>query len=399
MQIMSPRVRTINLGGALYAGNVSAGGNITVGTDPGTDDNPNFDRDIIATRVTSGGNVNAYGVAVPTISAHGVLTVGDDGIFPYVDPNVGADLQHTITADSVTSSGGIFFISALYGGINGLSHGGLLTINARNILFDDGSQGIGFTDLDGANVGDFGGAVSEAGDGGRLIVRTTGNITATADTIIIARTGLTPPDLPFGGAGGHVTLDSSGGVVSFDGLIRVSAYAPFESHGDPQRRSASGGFITLHSGLTSGMAIEVGGNALLQALLGDEAPGPGGLIQVVSEGGDIVVNGQLEADHGNILITNMGFPERPHGNTTTGDITLDGAGLTASTLEISSGRDLNIGLGTSVDFNANSALTLSATNAMRLGDFVSTSFVTDSDRRCPDQCGEHHGQFDINRSH
>ena len=146
---------TINVGGALYAGDVSAGGNITVGTDPGTDDNPNFDRDIIATRVTSGGNVNAYGVAVPTLSAHGVLTVGDDGIFPYVDPNVGADLQHTITADSVVSSGGIFFISALYGGINGLSHGGLLTINAHNILFDDGSQGIGFTHLDGANVGAF----------------------------------------------------------------------------------------------------------------------------------------------------------------------------------------------------------------------------------------------------
>ena len=101
------------------------------------------------------------------------------------------------------------------------------------------------------------------------------------------------------------------------------------------------------------------------------------MIQLVSEGGDIVVNGQLEADHGNILITNLGSPGRPHGNTSTGNITLDGAGLTASTLEISSGRDLNIGLGTAVDFNANSALTLSATNAMRLGDFVSTSFVTD----------------------
>ena len=356
---------TIDVGGVLFAGDVRAGGDIAVGSD------------LIATRVTSGGNVNAYGVAVPTLSAHGVLTVGDDGIFPYVDPNVGADLQHTITADSVTSSGGIFFISAFYGGINGLTHGGLLTINARSILFDDGSQGIGFTDLDGANVGDFDGAVSEAGDGGTLIVRTTGNITATSDTIIIARTGFTPPDIPFGGAGGHVTLDSSAGLVSFDGLIRVSAYAPFESHGDPQRRSASGGFITFHSGLTSGMAIEVGSNALLQALLGDEAPGPGGLIQLVSEGGDIVVNGQLEADHGNILITNLGFPAGPHGNTSTGNITLDGSGFTASTFEIASGRDLNIGLNTSVDFNANSALTLSAANAMRFGNFVSTSFVTD----------------------
>jgi hypothetical protein len=356
---------TINVGGAVSAGDVTAGGNIAVGSD------------LIATRVTSGGNVNAYGVAVPTVSVHGALTVGDDGIFPYVDPNVGADLQHTITADTVTASGGIFFISALYGGINGLSHGGLLTINAHSILFDDGSQGIGFTDLDGADVGDFGGAVSEAGDGGTLIVRTSGNITATSDTIIIARTGLTPPDLPFGGAGGHVTLDSSAGLVSFDGLVRVSAYAPFESHGDPQRRSTSGGFITLHSGLTSGMAINVGDNALLQALLGDDAPGPGGLIQLVSEGGDIVVKGQLEADHGNILITNLGFPAAPHGNTSMGDITLNGSGFTASTFEIDSGRNLNIGLNTSVDFNANSALTLSAANALRFGDFVSTSFVTD----------------------
>ncbi len=246
-----------------------------------------------------------------------------------------------------------------------------------HILFDDGSQGIGFTDLDGANVGDFDGAVSEAGDGGRLTVRTTGNITATADSIIIARTGLTPPDLPFGGAGGHVTFDSSGGMVSVDSLIRVSAYAPFESHGDPQRRSASGGFITFHSGLTSGPAIEVGANALLQALLGDEAPGPGGLIQLVSEGGNIVVNGQLEADRGSIVISNLGFPAGIHGNTSTGDITLDGAGFTASTFQVASGRDLNIGLNTSVDFNGNSALTLSATNALRLGNFVSTSFVTD----------------------
>ena len=106
---------TINVGGALSAGDVMPAAISRSAVD------------LVATRVTSGGNVNAYGVAVPTFSAHGSLTVGDDGIFPYVDPNVGADLQHTITADSVTSSGGIFFISAALGGINGVSHGGLLT--------------------------------------------------------------------------------------------------------------------------------------------------------------------------------------------------------------------------------------------------------------------------------
>ena len=362
---------TINTGGALYVADVTAGGDINVGTDPGDDENPNFDRDIIATSVTAGGNVNAYGVAVPTISAHGVLTVGDDGIFPYVDPNVGADLQHTITADSVVSSGGIFFISAFYGGINGLSHGGLLTINARTILFDDGSQGIGFTDLDGANVGDFGGAVGEAGDGGTLIVRTTGNIATTADSVIIARTGLTPPDLPFGGTGGTVTLDSSGGSVSVDGLIRVSQATSFESHGDPQRRSENGGHINLHSGLTSGQAISILQDASLEALFHDDAPGEAGAINVISEGGDISVKGNLEAERGTITISNAGMDvahPRPAGALSS-LISLEGATLVTGTLNISSIGNLEIGLQNTATLDGVTT-SLHADNDFSLGNLI-----------------------------
>ena len=168
---------TISVGGGITAEDVTAGGAIVVGSDA---DAPN--RDLFANSVTAGGDITAFGTLVATISSpHGVLRVGDDGILPFLGSAQGADLQHTITVDSIVSSGGIFFSGNLFGGTNGLSNGGLLTINARTILFDDGTNGIGFTTLDGANFGAFNGAdPAMAGDGGTLIVHTTGNITATS---------------------------------------------------------------------------------------------------------------------------------------------------------------------------------------------------------------------------
>ena len=118
---------------------------------------------------------------------------------------------------------------------------------------------------------------------------------------------MTPPNngVDFGGAGGTVTFDSSNGKVSVDGLIRVSQATSFESHGDPQRRSNSGGNITLHSGLTSGLAIELLENSSLESLLHEDAPGPGGTIAVTSRGGSINANGFVEADRGTIAISNV----------------------------------------------------------------------------------------------
>ena len=348
---------TIEVGGDIIASQaVTAGGDLIANSiNAGTID---VGGDLFAAEtVTARRNINANGMAVPTVSSpNGVLHIGDDGIFPVTDSSAGADLQHTITVDSIVSSGGIFFNGNLFGGTNGLSHGGLLTINARTILFDDGTNGIGFTTLDGANFGAFNGAdPAMAGDGGTLIVRTTGNITATSDSIIVARTGLTPPGngVDFGGAGGSVTFDSSNGKVSVDGLMRVSQATSFESHGDPQRRSNSGGNITLHSGLTSGQAIELLENSSLESLLHEDAPGPGGTISVTSRGGNINANGFVEADRGTITISNV-VPGAPANGTS--HISLNGSSFFSSVLNISSAGALEIGL---VDTVTLSGLTMS----------------------------------------
>jgi hypothetical protein len=371
--------RSISTGGAIYAdGNVTATGDIEVGTDPGTADTPNFDRDLVANSVSAGGSINTYGLFAPTVSAHGALTVGDDGINAFADPNVGADLQHTITADSVVSSGGIFLTGAQFGFINGLTHGGLLTINARTLLFDDGSQGIGFTDFDGANQGAFNGAVAEAGDGGIFIVNTTGNITATADSIIVARTGLTPPDLPFGGVGGTVKFDSSGGTISLDGLIRVSQATSFESHGDPQRRSSFGGNIFLHSGLTSGQAITVGPNASLESLLHPDAPGVGGRADIISEGGDITINGNVQIERGTTTISNAGNSGVSH---TPGQalsrISLEGATIVTDTLNVFSTGLLEIGLVNTTALDG-ATMQLHADNDFNLGTLITVDTARES---------------------
>ena len=340
---------TISTGGGITAEDVNAGGAIVVGSDD-NGDNPN--RDLFANSVTAGGDITAFGTLVGTISSpHGVLRVGDDGILPYLGSAQGADQQHVITVDSIVSSGGIFFSGNLFGGLNGLSHGGLLTINARTILFDDGTNGIGFSIFDGANVGAFGGAVSVAGDGGTLIVNTTGNITMTADGVIVARTGLTPPDVPFGGAGGTVVLNSSAGIVSVDGLIRVSQATSFESHGDPQRRSDSGGNIILHSDLTSGLAIELLENSSLESLLHDDAAGPGGTIAITSRGGSINANGFIEADRGTIAISNI-FTAAPVDPGDASHVSLNGTTFVSNVLRIQSAGTLEIGLVDPVTFSS-----------------------------------------------
>lgn len=336
--------KAVTAGGDLTANSITAGTTIDVAGDissPGA--------------VIAGGDITAFGTLVPTISSpNGILRVGDDGILPFLGSDQGAALQHTITVDSIVSSGGIFFSGNLFGGTGGLSNGGLLTINARTILFDDGSNGIGFVDLDGADVGGFNGAdPGAAGNGGTFVVRTRGNITGTSDAVIIARTGLTPPDLPFGGVGGTVAFDADG-MVSFDGFIRVSQNTSFESHGAPQRRSETGGNITFHSRLTSGLAIELLENSALESLLLDDAPGVGGTIDITSRGGSINANGSIEADRGTIAISNIFGPVTPSGLAS--HISLNGSTLVSNVLSISSAGVLEIGLINPVTL---SALTMS----------------------------------------
>ena len=62
----------------------------------------------------------------------------------------------------------------------------------------------------------------------------------------------------------------------------------------------------MTSNATNGTAISVSSSAQLLALLNNAAPGPGGKIKLVAAGGNINVNGMVQADRGSVEITNNG---------------------------------------------------------------------------------------------
>ncbi len=300
---------SIYVGGNLFGSNFTAGTTIFVGgslSGFGT--------------AMAGGDITANSTAIPTItSPNGVLRVGDGGIRPFVEsfedphnphdpPQDGANLQHTITVDSIISTGGIDFSGNQFGGTSGLSSGGLLTINARTLRFDS-EDGIADVNFNGADANAFGaGNPAGGGDGGVFRATTTGNIYV--GSFISATTGQNDleSDVSFSGKGGTVSLDASHGMVTVNSSILVSS----NDHGDgPLSRSASGGNISIHSGLTNGTAISLGEESQLLSLLSWCAPGPGGAISVISEGGDIFADGEIIADRGTITISNHGSPGRP----------------------------------------------------------------------------------------
>ena len=168
---------------------------------------------------------------------------------------------------------------------------------------------------------------SAAGSGGTFIANTTGNILVAE--MISATTGHL-----FGGAGGSVTLNSTGGAVTVDDTILVSSND--EEDGALPRVSDSGGNITIHSGRTSGLGIRLNQGSGLLSLLSASAPGPGGLITLSTQGADIIVNGIIEADRGTITIDQSGpLLGEPL-------ITIDGATLISDTLNVHAIGDLNI---------------------------------------------------------
>jgi hypothetical protein len=293
--------------------------------------------------LTAGGNINIGGFAnVLNINApSGVLTV-QGGIFPNTEVDIGSALQHTFNVDSIVSPQGIHFGGNQFQGFAGLFAGGRLTINANTLTFDS-TTGIAFANFDGADAGAFGsGNPAEGGDGGVFIVNTTGNITANNGADIMATTGLNTAAGVYSGAGGSVTLHSTGGMVTVNDTIQVSS-----DDSPAQRQSASGGTILLQSDLTTGPGITVGANGQLLSLLNTNAPGPGGSITLSTMGADITVNGTIEADRGTITIDQ----KDPAGTIPT--ITIDGATLTSDTVNIEGAGAINIGLNNPVTINSN----------------------------------------------
>jgi FecR protein len=277
--------------------------------------------------IAAGGNITANGIDVENINApNGVLSVGSNGITAFVVAPGGAAVQETFNVDSIISLNGIDYSGNQFDGIDGLSSGGKLTINARTITFDS-EVGVGNTNFNGADAGAFsGGGPTAGGDGGIFVVNTTGDIVANPGADITATTGINPGSVNFSGAGGTVKLIASSGMVSVDDTIQVSSAEPNNTPG-PHRASNSGGTILLQSNLTSGPGINIGPQAQLLSLLDANAPGPGGSITLSTMGADITIasGATIEADRGTITI------DQSDPAATTPLITIDGGTLVSGT--------------------------------------------------------------------
>ncbi|MDQ6908929.1 MAG: hypothetical protein M3176_19085, partial [Chloroflexota bacterium] len=281
---------SITIGGSIIAGDIAAGTTINIGG-----------RLAAFGTVTAGGDITADTVAVPTIVApSGTLTAGAGGIVPFVETPGGAAIQHTFNVFDIVSSNGIDFSGNQFAGIDGLSSGGLLTINADHLLFDF-MGGIGFVNFNGAdgiNTPD-----GRGGDGGVFIANTSGDLVV--NSTISASTGLNNGPA-FGGAGGAVLLHSSLGSVTIDAFIEVSSDNP-----SLQRQSARGGSLLITSGAASGSAISIGSTAQLLSLLDVGAPGPGGSIILQANGAASTIDidngdGQIVASRGLVDIRQLG---------------------------------------------------------------------------------------------
>jgi FecR-like protein len=337
----------LNVTSNVETGSVTTGTSVTVGGDLFADVDAGTTIDVTGHlqgfQVTAGGNITAGRLRVLNIDAPtGILTVSDNIIPLYFLPG-GENPQHTFNVSSIVAPGGIDFSGFNYY-YSGLSEGGKLTINATTIAFD-AATGIGSANFNGADAGTLdGGAPAEGGSGGTFIVNTTGNITTVLGADITATTGLNESgDHGFHGNGGNVTLNSTAGTVTVDSLIQVSSNDGVSEGGEPIRRSASGGNITLHSGLATGLGVSIGGNAQLLSLLNHNAPGPGGTILITTAGADIHMGefsgAVLEADFGTIDVH-----QTAAGTGGTSLIEIYNTALSAETISIASSGDFELGV-------------------------------------------------------
>jgi hypothetical protein len=183
----------------------------------------------------------------------------------------------------------------------------------------------------GPTSGEFHGASFSGGNaafGSNFLGGNGGSLSATAITgdvivnsAIDASSGANGKDVT-GGTGGSVSLTSNSGQIAVNNTIQVS-------HDSTNRRSAAGGTISLKSGKSTGLAINVSNTGQLLSLLDAAAPGPGGkiIIQAVASQGDSQINlsGKLEADRGTIDVRH---------SSSSGQINLTNADLRADTIKV-----------------------------------------------------------------
>lgn len=262
-----------------------------------------------------------------------------------ISPRVGeaATTLHLLKADSIQAGGGMAFKGAAGTLTTPPGAGGLVTMEVTEAIFKTAfGNGINGANFDGGDALPL--SLHEGGDGGTLNVGTdlkpvTGRIDVSRP--ITATTGANGLGVATGGSGGTVNLVSTD-TITIDATVKVSDSAA-------GRASKQGGNIRVDSRRTFGTAISVTSSGQLLALLAAAAPGPGGKVEFVSAGGDILVNGStVQADKGTVDIRNNGV----------GKVELTNANIRGDVVKIGAlgaNGQLNIGGGS---INADTSLKL-----------------------------------------
>lgn len=279
------------------------------------------DRDLTIGNLTNGGSISAASI---------------------LPANRGSGGSNSITTQAALVPGGLRFLGA-----NGTSDtppedGSNLTLTFQSTTLPFNVEGENF------NGGDaLSGSGNVGGSGGTYFLTSPQSILT---GVITATTGRNSNSTMTGGRGGTVDVTSQSGSISVNFPIEVSSNDP----GD-RRKSASGGTIRLRSGLLTGTAINVTNSGDLRALLDSAAPGPGGAVEIVSAGGQIIVEGKATANRGVIDIRNNGPAPSP-----TPQIALNGATLSADIVKVGAlgnNGELRVGGGS---ISANTTLRLYA---------------------------------------
>lgn len=220
-----------------------------------------------------------------------------------ISPRVGESVttMHVLKAGSIQALNGLNFKGTAGTLTDAPSSGFAAALDTKAVLFDaSGGDRINGANFDGGDALPTSG--HEGGGGGTLNVGTQARPIAGKIDVkrpISATTGANAAGVATGGRGGTVNLISNG-EVSIGASVKVSDSAP-------GRASKQGGSIRVESRKTSSNAISVTSSGELLSLLSAAAPGPGGKIEFVSAGGDIVVNGgKVQADKGAVDIRNNG---------------------------------------------------------------------------------------------
>ena len=315
-------------GGVVRPANVSAGFDLFAGGGIFSGGSP--------TTITVGGNLSAPGlvagtvfvggemkianitgtsvstVVANTITAGSILMVNAPAFFPNylpsTDQNGVTPPDFTLTTGSLTSMGPLIPIVNANGtdafsnpNSNPGSGGNIsLIVNAGLIVGPDGD--LSSITANGGNF-NFGGAYG-GGNVGAINITAAGPITI--DSPIEAMSGSVLDGSRTAGNGGAIKLNSVVGAVAINSRIQASSADP--AIATARRRSAKGGDITLKSGKTSGVAINIANTGQLLSLLDAAAPGPGGKVTILATGANSVanVNGKIVADRGTIDIRHTG---------------------------------------------------------------------------------------------